>query len=221
MTRALLLKKKRVESGKPVSFKRIKPIGTPTTLAERPPARLTVTTEPARKTNQPATETHEPDLPRETTPLKTKLGALDKIRKQFKSPTANGAGGDSLVPLELDTLRTYWDRFANQLKDEKNSAAASFDMAVLRIRDAQCFDVVTTNNLQQKFLEKERVRVSEFLQKELNNRNLQFAILIEENPDDQPPIDTPMTAREQYQKMIEQYPLVKELKDRLRLELDY
>jgi len=31
----------------------------------------------------------------------------------------------------------------------------------------------------------------------------------------------PLSKREQYLKMIEQYPLVKELKDRLRLELDY
>jgi DNA polymerase-3 subunit gamma/tau len=33
--------------------------------------------------------------------------------------------------------------------------------------------------------------------------------------------EVPLTAREQYQKIIEQYPLVKELKDKLRLELDY
>jgi DNA polymerase-3 subunit gamma/tau len=33
--------------------------------------------------------------------------------------------------------------------------------------------------------------------------------------------EAPMTARDQYMKLIEEYPLVKELKDRLRLELDY
>jgi DNA polymerase-3 subunit gamma/tau len=34
-------------------------------------------------------------------------------------------------------------------------------------------------------------------------------------------IDLPLSSKEQYQKIIEQYPLVKELRDRLRLELDY
>jgi DNA polymerase-3 subunit gamma/tau len=33
--------------------------------------------------------------------------------------------------------------------------------------------------------------------------------------------DATLTTREKYQKIIEQYPLVKELKDRLKLELDY
>jgi DNA polymerase-3 subunit gamma/tau len=31
----------------------------------------------------------------------------------------------------------------------------------------------------------------------------------------------PMNKREQFQQIVDQYPLVKELKDRLRLELDY
>jgi DNA polymerase III subunit gamma/tau len=33
--------------------------------------------------------------------------------------------------------------------------------------------------------------------------------------------DLPLSSKEQYQKIIEQYPLVKELRERLRLELDY
>ena len=35
------------------------------------------------------------------------------------------------------------------------------------------------------------------------------------------PVDAPLGTKEQYLRMIEQYPLVKELKDRLNLELDY
>jgi DNA polymerase-3 subunit gamma/tau len=34
-------------------------------------------------------------------------------------------------------------------------------------------------------------------------------------------LDLPLSSKEQYQKIIEQYPLVKELRDRLRMELDY
>ncbi len=33
--------------------------------------------------------------------------------------------------------------------------------------------------------------------------------------------DMPLNAREQFQKLADQYPLVKELKDRLKLDLDY
>jgi DNA polymerase-3 subunit gamma/tau len=38
---------------------------------------------------------------------------------------------------------------------------------------------------------------------------------------DKKPVQTHLSTKEQYLKMIEQYPLVKELKDKLRLELDY
>jgi DNA polymerase-3 subunit gamma/tau len=34
-------------------------------------------------------------------------------------------------------------------------------------------------------------------------------------------VDRPLNKREQFLQIVEQYPLVKELKDRLRLELDY
>ena len=77
------------------------------------------------------------------------------------------------------------------------------------------------NNINQKFLDFERNKVSEFLQKELCNRQLQFGISILAGQQETVPADMPLSSKEQYQKLIEQYPLVKELRDRLRLELDY
>ena len=38
---------------------------------------------------------------------------------------------------------------------------------------------------------------------------------------DAEPVEKTMTKKEQYLAIVEQYPLVKELKDRLGLELDY
>jgi DNA polymerase-3 subunit gamma/tau len=64
------------------------------------------------------------------------------------------------------------------------------------------------------------LKVSQYLREKLQNNQLQFLIVMQENKESKP-TETPLTIREQYQKMIEQYPLVKELKERLRLELDY
>jgi DNA polymerase-3 subunit gamma/tau len=50
---------------------------------------------------------------------------------------------------------------------------------------------------------------------------LQFSVIIEEKTENRPVMELTLTAKEQFQKMAEMYPLVKELKDRLRLELDY
>ena len=61
----------------------------------------------------------------------------------------------------------------------------------------------------------------QYLQQQLSNRALQFNVIVEEKLQDRPKIEVSLTAKEQFQKMTEQYPLVKELKDRLKLDLDY
>jgi DNA polymerase-3 subunit gamma/tau len=91
----------------------------------------------------------------------------------------------------------------------------------LNIKDSNSFEAVVNNNIHQKFLEFERNKVSEFLQKELCNRQILFTITLIEGQQENIIKDLPLSSREQYQKIIEQYPLVKELKDKLRLELDY
>jgi DNA polymerase-3 subunit gamma/tau len=114
-----------------------------------------------------------------------------------------------------------WEKFISQLKETKNPAWTSFEVAELNIKDANSFEAIVNNNIHQKFLEFERNKVSAFLQKELCNRLLQFNITLIEGQQEKIVTDLPLSSREQYQKIIEQYPMVKELRDRLRLELDY
>ena len=114
-----------------------------------------------------------------------------------------------------------WIEFIKILKAEKNSAWQSFEVAELIIKDANSFEAIVNNNINQKFLDNERNKVSEFLKKELCNRQLQFGISIVKGEQENLIKDLPLSSKEQYQKLVEQYPLVKELKDRLRLELDY
>jgi hypothetical protein len=83
------------------------------------------------------------------------------------------------------------------------------------------FEIYTNNNLEQKFIEQERRPLSEYLQEQFNNRTLLFTIAVSENPQLQEPVERPLNTREQFQKIVDQYPLVKELKDRLKLNLDY
>ena len=149
----------------------------------------------------------------------SKLGGLDAIRRQY----ANGNTGSAVqaTALTAELLQSAWNDFTILLKENKNPAAQSFDLAILRIKDDTSFDIVTPNNLQCKFIESERVKLSEHLQQRFNNRLLTFFIVIEEKIDLSHKVETPLNTREQYQKIIAEYPLVKELKERLRLELDY
>jgi DNA polymerase-3 subunit gamma/tau len=149
-----------------------------------------------------------------------KLSALDKIRKQYKS-NGNSGQEQTSVPLKQEELKQVWDAYVQKLKDTRNPAAQPFELALLEIKDENSFEVITTNNIEQKFIEQERNHLFAFLQQQLNNRLLQFTVIVRGNTDQQPKLDIPLSSREQFQKMMEQYPLVKELKDRLKLELDY
>jgi len=147
------------------------------------------------------------------------LGSLSKIRQQFGRQQQNEAA--SSKPLEPEALQKAWAEYVQLLRENKNPAVQSLELAVLRIKDATGFEVVTSNNLEQKFIEQEKRNLSDHLQKAFANKAISFAVIIEERPDDGEPVDRPLNKREQFQQIVEQYPLVKELKDRLKLELDY
>jgi DNA polymerase-3 subunit gamma/tau len=91
----------------------------------------------------------------------------------------------------------------------------------LRICDANSFEVVTANNIEQKFIEQERNALFQFLQQHLQVNGLKFTVLVEEPAGHQPPSEGMLSSKEQFQEIVKQFPLVQELKDRLRLELDY
>jgi DNA polymerase-3 subunit gamma/tau len=148
-----------------------------------------------------------------------KLSSLEALQKKFGANDASAARVDT--PLTQEPLHAAWNIFIEQLKEAKNPAWQSFQLAELIIKDANCFEATASNKLQHKFLEFERKKACAFLQKELHNRKLQFSVLLIEGQQENILRDLPLSSKEQYQKIIEQFPLVKELKDRLRLELDY
>jgi DNA polymerase III subunit gamma/tau len=144
-----------------------------------------------------------------------KLGTLESIRQKF----ANKQAGTSnpIIPLTDEKLQEQWGIFTQKLKDNKNPAAQSFVMARLIILSENMFDIITNNNLEQKFIEGERRELSEFLQSAFNNRTLLFTITVTDNPVGLEPTERPLTTKEQYQKIVEQYPMVNELRSKLKL----
>lgn len=148
-----------------------------------------------------------------------KLGSLSKLRQQFTGNEANNPMKQA-IPLTQSLLEEVWRNFSVLLKEGRNPAAQSFDLAILRIKSDASFEIVTPNNLQQKFIEGERVHLSEYLQEKFCNRRLTYNVIVELNDDLIPKVEMPLNSKEQFQKIAEEYPAVKELRDRLRLELD-
>jgi DNA polymerase III subunit gamma/tau len=146
--------------------------------------------------------------------------SLSKIREQISSRQQENTGNKH-KELDEQALRQAWNEYGRQLRENKNHAFESFDSAILRIINPHTFEVVTNNGLKQKFIEGEKRTLSDFLQKTFSNKALCFSVVIEENDQQEEPGEKPLNRREQFIQIVDQYPLVKELKDRLKLELDY
>lgn len=222
-------KKKIVDSAKAVAFKNIPAMvapaakleiktAAPKPVSETSSAKLIIETKPQKKLSE--TVQQQANDYQSNGNAKVKLGSLDALRQKIQKENCSD---ETIVdhPLQMDTLKKAWNHFIMQLKENKNPAWTSFEVAQLSIKGNNYFEAVVSSNIDQKFLEFERNKVSVFLQKELCNRLLQFSITLLEGQRKNAVADLPLSSREQFQKMVEQYPLVKELKDRLRLELDY
>ncbi|MBS1602835.1 MAG: DNA polymerase III subunit gamma/tau [Bacteroidetes bacterium] len=149
------------------------------------------------------------------------LGSLSKLRQQI-ARNQSGSEESTSIPLEPEALHKAWQQYADYLRENRNPAVQSLELATLRIIDNNTFEAVTANPLEQKFIEHEKRTLSDHLQKAFSNKAVSFTVIVEEKVHvEEEPAEKPLNRREQFIRMIEQYPLVKELKDRLRLELDY
>jgi DNA polymerase III subunit gamma/tau len=165
---------------------------------------------------QPQSTYNQPNTTNKATGAK--LGTLESIRQKFANKTAGNS--NPAIPLTLELLQQHWVNFTQQLKDNKNPAGQSFDMAQLVITSENSFEIITNNNLEQKFIEGERRGLSEYMQTKFNNRTLLFTIVVTDNPVAFVPIEKPLSTKEQYQKIVEQFPLVNELRAKLKLGFD-
>ena len=129
---------------------------------------------------------------------------------------------EETVPVTEENLKEHWKCFTDKLKQQlKHSVVTVFNNAVLQVVNEQHFSITVSASLEQKFIEQEKLPLLEYLKGCFHNKNIGFTIHINEQPKEIVISEATLTSREKYQKMIEQYPLIKELKDRLRLELDY
>ncbi|MEO8583105.1 MAG: DNA polymerase III subunit gamma/tau [Flavitalea sp.] len=209
-----LTKKKVAETAKSVAFRNIpgmRPVSQQTKIAE---PKLIIHSEsvPVRPEEKMIT----PVTPQTAS---VKSSRLDSIRREIAERA--GAVTEKIIALQEQKLKEGWDAYTMLLKENKNPAAQSFEMAKLNILSECSFEVIANNNLEQKFIEQEKRVLSEHLQKFFCNKALHFAVKISENPVEFNPGEKTLSRKEQFILMIEQYPMVKELKDRLKLELDY
>ena len=147
------------------------------------------------------------------------LGSLKNIRQKIANQ--NKAGEEPAKPLTEEELHAAWGLFVQQLREKsKHSAVTNFRAALLKVLDANTVEITTLGEIHKGFIELERPALIEHLQTYFSNRLLTYQVLVQESTTEEEPTEKPLTRKQQYFKMIEEYPMVKELKDRLKLDLE-
>jgi DNA polymerase-3 subunit gamma/tau len=122
----------------------------------------------------------------------------------------------------MEKLRQCWDAYTQILEKQlKHSSAGTFKSARLVIENDIRFTITVSAITSQKFVEQERMMLIDHLHKEFNNRAISFEVLVEAGEQQDIPAHMRLNSKQKFEHIAEQYPLVKELRDRLKLEIDY
>lgn len=146
---------------------------------------------------------------------KKKLSSLAKIREQiiYEDKSRNQ------LELSNENILKCWNLFIEKLEDDKKQAAARY------FKDAEVYcceegkiEIKVSSSFQRTYIENERAELVIFLQEFFKNKSLNYKFLLEEK--EIAPAEKILTKKEQLERLINKYPLVKQLKDTLKLDLD-
>jgi len=126
------------------------------------------------------------------------------------------------IALSIETLQANWDVFANKLKDEnKISQGNAFAQASLEVVDENIFKIQVDSALQQKFIEQEKMNLSEYLQNIYHTNLIAFTFEMSEGDRDYTPTIQQLNSKQRFERIADKYPLIRQLRDNLKLDLDY
>ncbi len=172
-------------------------------------------------TQQPITpkESNAEQLASNSTETKTSLSSLISIRNKITKK--NKEGDTETKPLTEEELQCCWNLFIERLRTNNNySAVTNFRAAELKVIDINTIEIITQGEIHKAFIEVERADLVSHIQDYFNNRSLIYQVAVIEKEEPIGNGEITLNRKQQYLKIIEEYPLVKELKERLRLELE-
>ncbi len=170
---------------------------------------------------QPITpkESNAEQLASNSTETKTSLSSLLSIRNKITKK--NKEGDTETKPLTEEELQCCWNLFIERLRTNNNfSAVTNFRAAELKVIDINTIEIITQGEIHKAFIEVERADLVSHIQDYFNNRSLIYQVAVIEKEEPVGNGEITLNRKQQYLKIIEEYPLVKELKERLRLELE-
>ncbi|MFB6455250.1 DNA polymerase III subunit gamma/tau [Chitinophaga sp. Hz27] len=151
----------------------------------------------------------------------TKLTGLAAMKEAMAAKQQNNPVQE-ITPLTMGAITVYWEEFIDRYRQaNKMTVVSNLALAVLKMLNTDEIGIVSRNIVQFRFMEEEKLVISEFFKEKFNNPALILTLQLDESQQTQDIGPAPLSSREQFQQMSEKYPLVKELKDRLGMELDF
>ena len=186
---------------------------------------LVVSSESVAESPQPSTFHPQPSTvnrqPSTVSSSGSKKNLLDALREKYGDKYSIEEVKES-EELIIDKLQSCWDTYTTQLEQEqKHSSAATFKIAKLQIESDNRFTASVSALTAQRFIEQEKMGLTDYIHQQFNNRSITFSVLVTEGVKEEVPQHMTMNSKQKFERISEQYPLIKELKDRLKLELDY
>jgi DNA polymerase-3 subunit gamma/tau len=124
--------------------------------------------------------------------------------------------------LNMEKLQQCWDTYGAQLEQQqKHSSAATFKIAKLNIESGIRFTATVSALTAQRFIEQEKMVLNDYLHQQFKNRGINFSVLVEETEKEAVPQQMVLNSRQRFERIAEQYPFIIDLRDKLKLELDY
>ncbi|WP_440134513.1 DNA polymerase III subunit gamma/tau [Chitinophaga sancti] len=161
---------------------------------------------------------HTSSKPAATVP---KVSGLAAMKQAFAAQQTVETRQES-IPMTHGALSVYWDEFIDRFRQaNKMTVVSNLQLAVIAMLGAEEIGITSRNIVQFRFMEEEKLHISQFFKDKFRNNSLVLTLHLDESQQTADIGPAPLSSREKFAKMIEKYPLVKELKDKLNLELDF
>ncbi|RFS24460.1 DNA polymerase III subunit gamma/tau [Chitinophaga silvatica] len=176
----------------------------------------------ATPVGQPVTTAPKPAAATTTSATTTKLTGLAAMKEAMAAKQQVNTQVQAL-PLTMGALHVYWEEFIDQYRQaNKMTVVSNLQLAQLKILEGKDeVGIVSRNIVQLNFIEEEKLAIADYFKKRFSNQSIVLTLSLDESQQTQDIGPAPLSSREQFQQIADKYPLVKELKDRLNMELDF
>jgi len=152
---------------------------------------------------------------------KPKMSLLDALREKVGT-RYNIEEIKESKPLDIVTLTACWNEYTEEFAKNpaKISMTNAFREAKLEIIDEMNFIVIVVPSFHQKLINTEKASVTEKLYEVFNNRAIKFTISVIGGDEDEELNPQFLSSRLRFDRIAEKYPLLSELKERLKMDID-